>query len=168
MDDRCLHEEFLPFGAVISAKVMMENGCSRGAGFVSFSSPDEARKAIVEMNGRLLGSRQMYVSPAQSKEEHQGRDGERTDSTGLLNLAQIHTRLNRTSGHSASPSCLILVVLFVKNLDYSMDDRHLHEAFVPFGTVISAKVMMENSRSRGIGFVCYSSPDEATKAIRER
>ncbi|XP_053500626.1 uncharacterized protein LOC128620030 [Ictalurus furcatus] len=61
---------------------MMENGCPRGTGFVSFSSPGEARKAILEMNGRLLGSRPVFVTPAQSKEEH------------------VHTRLNTISSHS--------------------------------------------------------------------
>ncbi|XP_053479876.1 polyadenylate-binding protein 1-A-like isoform X2 [Ictalurus furcatus] len=76
VDDRRLQEEFLRFGTVISAKVLMENGFSRGTGTVSYSSPDEARKAILEMNGRLLGSRSVYVTPSQSKKEHGGRQRE--------------------------------------------------------------------------------------------
>ncbi|XP_046703348.1 polyadenylate-binding protein 1-A-like [Silurus meridionalis] len=45
---------------------MMENGRSKGFGYVTFSCPDEARVDIVEMNGRVLGSRTVYLSPSQT------------------------------------------------------------------------------------------------------
>ncbi|XP_046703809.1 uncharacterized protein LOC124384871 [Silurus meridionalis] len=46
--------------------VMMENRRSKGIGYVTFSSPDEARVDIMEMNGRVLGSRTVYLSPSQT------------------------------------------------------------------------------------------------------
>jgi polyadenylate-binding protein len=48
---------------------MSENGRSKGFGFVCFSAPDEATKAITEMNGSIFGSKPLYVALAQSHEE---------------------------------------------------------------------------------------------------
>ena len=42
------------------------------------------------------------------------------------------------------------VNLFVKNLDDSIDDERLREEFKAFGTITSAKVMIEEGRSKGV------------------
>lgn len=57
--------------------------------------------------------------------------------------------------------------LYVGNLAYSVRDESLHSAFVQFGTVTSAKVMMdrETGRSKGFGFVEMASDAEAQSAI---
>ena len=57
--------------------------------------------------------------------------------------------------------------LYVGNLAYSVRDESLQQAFGEFGTVTSAKVMMdrETGRSKGFGFVEFSSPAEATAAM---
>ena len=57
--------------------------------------------------------------------------------------------------------------LYVGNLAYSVRDDSLQQAFSQFGTVSSAKVMMdrETGRSKGFGFVEMGSDAEAQSAI---
>jgi len=57
--------------------------------------------------------------------------------------------------------------LYVGNLAYSVRDESLQEAFGQFGTVTSAKVMMDRDtgRSKGFGFVEMGSDPEAQAAI---
>jgi hypothetical protein len=57
--------------------------------------------------------------------------------------------------------------LYVGNLAYSVRDDSLQQAFSQFGTVTSAKVMMDRDtgRSKGFGFVEMGSDAEAQSAI---
>jgi RNA recognition motif-containing protein len=57
--------------------------------------------------------------------------------------------------------------LYVGNLPYSYRDSDMEQAFSQYGTVSSAKVMMERDtgRSKGFGFVEMSSEAEARAAI---
>jgi RNA recognition motif-containing protein len=57
--------------------------------------------------------------------------------------------------------------LYVGNLAYSVRDESLQESFSQFGTVTSAKVMMDRDtgRSKGFGFVEMGSDAEAQAAI---
>jgi hypothetical protein len=58
--------------------------------------------------------------------------------------------------------------LYVGNLPYSFRDSDMEQAFAQYGTVTSAKVMMERDtgRSKGFGFVEMGSPAEAQAAIQ--
>ncbi|TSC92820.1 MAG: hypothetical protein CEN89_450 [Candidatus Berkelbacteria bacterium Licking1014_7] len=57
--------------------------------------------------------------------------------------------------------------LFVGNLAFGITDEQLSEIFAEFGTVESAKIIMDkfSGRSKGFGFVEMSTPEEAQKAI---
>ena len=57
--------------------------------------------------------------------------------------------------------------IYVGNLSYSISNESLTEKFSNFGTVESAKVIMDRdtNRSKGFGFVEMSSDDEASEAI---
>lgn len=58
--------------------------------------------------------------------------------------------------------------LYVGNLPYSFRDSDLEQAFSQYGTIVSAKVMMERDtgRSKGFGFVEMGGPAEAQAAIQ--
>src|SRR5690349_10387362 len=56
--------------------------------------------------------------------------------------------------------------LFVGGIPYAMTDAELQDTFAPYGTVVSAKIMMDkfSGRSRGFAFVEMSSGEEAEAA----
>ncbi|XP_040978197.1 polyadenylate-binding protein 1-like isoform X2 [Aquila chrysaetos chrysaetos] len=151
MDDDRLQEIFSKFGKTLSVKVMMDNtGRSKGFGFVNFEKHEEAQKAVADMNGKEINGRIVYVGRAQKRLERQ--------SELKRKFEQIkQERVSRYQG----------VNLYVKNLDDGIDDERLRKEFSPYGTITSAKVMTEGGHSKGFGFVCFSSPEEATKAVTE-
>ncbi|XP_064484190.1 polyadenylate-binding protein 4-like [Ornithodoros turicata] len=152
LDDEKLVVIFEKYGKITSARVMTDDtGKNRGFGFVSFEDPECAEKAVDELNGKDVGGKVLYVGRAQKKAERQAELKRHFEQ-----LKQ--ERLNRYQG----------VNLYVKNLDDAIDDERLRKEFTPFGTITSAKVMTDaNGRSKGFGFVCFSSPEEATKAVTE-
>ena len=150
--DEKLKAIFDPYGEVVSAKVMTDDGGKpRGFGFVSFNEPEQAEKAVDDLNGKEQGGKPMYVGRAQKKAERQAELKRKFEQ-------MKQERLNRYQG----------VNLYVKNLDDQIDDERLRKEFSPFGAITSAKVMCDPSgRSKGFGFVCFSTPEEATKAVTE-
>ncbi|XP_007574344.1 polyadenylate-binding protein 4 [Poecilia formosa] len=151
MDDERLKELFEKYGKTLSVKVMADSsGKSRGFGFVSFEKHEDANKAVEEMNGTELNGKTVFVGRAQKKMERQAELKRKFEQ-----LKQ--ERISRYQG----------VNLYIKNLDDTIDDEKLRKEFSPFGSITSAKVMLEEGRSKGFGFVCFSSPEEATKAVTE-
>jgi hypothetical protein len=75
--DNDLEQAFGQFGAVTSAKVMMERdtGRSKGFGFVEMGSDAEAQAAINGMNGQPLGGRSIVVNEARPMEPRPPRSG---------------------------------------------------------------------------------------------
>jgi polyadenylate-binding protein len=74
VDDGKLREFFGEFGTITSARVMVDDqGNNKGFGFVCFSTPEEATRAVSEVNGRMLGSKPLYVGLAQSKADRKAQ-----------------------------------------------------------------------------------------------
>ncbi|XP_021094576.1 polyadenylate-binding protein 1-like isoform X2 [Heterocephalus glaber] len=151
MDEQGLQDLFFEFGKMLSVKVMRDNsGHSRGFGFVNFEKHEEAQKAVDHMNGKEVSGQQLYVGRAQKRGERQNELKRRFEQ-------MKQDRQTRYQG----------VNLYVKNLDDSISDEKLRTVFSPYGVITSAKVMTEGGHSKGFGFVCFSSPEEATKAVTE-
>uniref|UniRef100_A0A4W5N0I6 Poly(A) binding protein, cytoplasmic 4 (inducible form) n=1 Tax=Hucho hucho TaxID=62062 RepID=A0A4W5N0I6_9TELE len=151
MNDDKLKELFDQYGKTLSVRVMADpSGKSRGFGFVSYEKHEDANKACEEMNGQEFNGKTVFVGRAQKKMERQAELKRKFEM-----LKQ--ERISRYQG----------VNLYIKNLDDTIDDEKLRKEFTPFGSITSAKVMLEEGRSKGFGFVCFSNPEEATKAVTE-
>jgi len=74
-----LADLFGQVGQVVSATVITDrdSGRSKGFGFVEMSNDDEARKAIDQLNGTTLGSRQIIVNEAREKRDNSYGGGNR-------------------------------------------------------------------------------------------
>merc|ERR1712223_2104725 len=142
---------FEKYGKISSLKVMKgEDQKSKGFGFVSYDEAEHAEAACDDLNGKEIEGKPIYVGRAQKKAERQAELKKKFEALKM-------ERMTRYQG----------VNLYVKNLDDTVDDDRLRKEFAPFGTITSAKVMNEDGRSKGFGFVCFSSPEEATKAVTE-
>jgi len=147
-----LEVKFSEFGPITSCVVMSDDtGKSKGFGFVAFESHESADKAVEEMDGVEIEGNKITVCRAQKK-------AERAMELKSKFEAQKIERISRYQG----------VNLYIKNLEDGIDDERLRTEFSQYGTITSAKVMKDDKEnSKGFGFVCFSSPDEATKAVTE-
>lgn len=161
---------FAPFGEIISAVVQRvpsavnaENvdlskpssmGDSLGFGFVNFALHESAQSAVDALNGRITlpgASGPLYVGRAQKKIERAEELRRQFETMKLERHAKLHASN-----------------VYVKNLAETVDDERLRIEFSSFGTITSAKVMLdERGVSRGFGFVCFSAAEEAGRAITE-
>lgn len=130
------------------------SGRSRGFGFVTMSSVEEVERAVQKFNGYELDGRAIRVNsgPPPKREESSfggAREGGRFGGGGG---GRSFDNTNR---------------VYVGNLSWSVDNLALETLFREQGNVVEAKVVYdrESGRSRGFGFVTYSSADEVNSAI---
>ncbi|PWN28641.1 polyadenylate binding protein [Jaminaea rosea] len=140
------------YGKVTSAVLSVDDdGKGRGFGFANFEDHDEAQKAVDELHDLDFHGQKLFAARAQKKSE---REAELRRSYE----AAKNEKLSKFQG----------VNLYLKNIPEEFDDERLREEFAPFGSITSCKIMRTPSGvSRGFGFVCYSAPDEANKAVAE-
>ena len=69
VSEQNLTDAFSEYGTVNSANIIMDkhSGRSKGFGFVEMENQDEAKKAISELNGTTLGSREISVNEAKPR-----------------------------------------------------------------------------------------------------
>ncbi|KAL9332029.1 hypothetical protein ACSQ67_001639 [Phaseolus vulgaris] len=145
-----LKEKFSSFGKIVSLAIAKDHyGMTKGFGFVNYDNPDDAKKAMEETNGSQLGSKILYVARAQKKAER----------VQILHHQFEEKRKEQILKYKGSN-------VYVKNIDDNVSDEELSDHFSACGTITSAKVMQdEKGISKGFGFVCFSTPEEANKAV---
>ncbi|KAK4755255.1 hypothetical protein SAY87_009012 [Trapa incisa] len=148
--EEVLQEKFSGFGKITSLIIVKnENGTSRGFGFVNFDNPDDAKRAAEAMNGSQLGSKVIYVGRAQKRAE---RDE-------ILRCHFEDTRKESILKYKDSN-------VYIKNIGDDVSDDELKVHFSQCGIITSAKIMRDDKgNSKGFGFVCFSNPDEASRAV---
>ncbi|PWN35438.1 polyadenylate binding protein [Meira miltonrushii] len=143
---------FTKFGPITSCALSIdEDGKSRGFGFVNYENHDSAQNAVTDLHDIDFHGQKLFVARAQKKTE-------REEELRRSYEAAKNEKLSKFEG----------VNLYLKNIPEEFDDERLREEFAPYGTITSCKIMRAPSGiSRGFGFVCYSAPDEANKAVAE-
>ncbi|KAL2455601.1 Polyadenylate-binding protein 2 [Abeliophyllum distichum] len=147
-----LRKIFGEFGLLTSVVVMRnEDGKSKCFGFVNFENAEDAARSVESLNGKKFDNKEWYVGRAQKKSE-------RELELKLQFEQSVKEAVDKSQGSN----------LYVKNLDDSIGDDELKEVFSPFGSITSCKVMRDpKGISRGSGFVAFSSPEEASRALLE-
>ncbi|KAJ6822550.1 polyadenylate-binding protein 8-like [Iris pallida] len=147
-----LEEVFGQYGEISSAVVMREgDGKSKCFGFVNFVKPEDAARAVEELNGKKFDDKEWYVGKAQKKSEREVELKGKFDQT-VKEVADKFQGVN----------------LYLKNLDDTVGDDKLRELFSEFGTITSCKVIRDpNGISRGSGFVAFSTPEDAARALND-
>jgi polyadenylate-binding protein len=162
-DTEKVKELFEVYGAVSNVAIILDaDGKSKGPiGFVSYAEHESAVKALAELANKSFptGSEveaesfELYVNRAQKKGERHRENKTRFDT---LN----QEKLSKYQGMN----------LYVKNIGDTLTDDSFREAFAVFGTITSARIMRQTAEpkaSKGFGFICYSSPEEATAAVTD-
>ncbi|GFP92220.1 polyadenylate-binding protein 2 [Phtheirospermum japonicum] len=150
--DDDLKKTFGEYGPITSSVVMRDaDGKSRCFGFVNFDNADDAAKAVEALNGKKFEDKEWFVGKAQKKSERE---------------QELKSRFEQTTRETVDK--FQGVNLYVKNLDDTINDEKLKELFSEYGTITSCKVMRDPSGiSRGSGFVAFSTPEEASRALSE-
>ncbi|XP_044361901.1 31 kDa ribonucleoprotein, chloroplastic-like [Triticum aestivum] len=145
ISNRALALSFEHAGAVLSSKVIYnrETGQSRGFGFVTMSTVQEADRAVRIYHGYEVYGRRLIVRKAAPR-----------------GSTWVETP-RRRSCHRFG--------IFVCNLPWQVDDSWLEELFSEHGDVFDARVVYERRggtwRSRGFGFVTMATEEETYDAV---
>jgi len=145
---------FGKYGTITSAHLPIDDvkAQPRGFGFVNYNTYEEAKNVVETLHGyQISADKNLYVQRAMKKTEREKALREHFEK--IKQERQKHyTGIN----------------LYIKNLGDAYDDNRLRSEFVQFGNITSCKVMRDSKgKSKGFGFVCFTTPEEATKAVTE-
>lgn len=171
-DEDQLKTVFGEWGTITSSCVQTD-GRGRKFAFVNFETTEQAKKAVENLHSKDFRTDEEKEKNASEEEKEEAPDSQ---PIGILYAQRAQSKAERRielrdklgGQPSTSSGRTEGVNLYVKNLDETTDDDSLRELFSPFGTITSATAMKdERNRCKGFGFVCFGSPDEATKAVTE-
>jgi len=148
-EDR-LRKLFEKYGSVKNVRIMRNKaGISKGFAFVSFFTHNEAQKALSCLHEHVIeGTKdQLYVARAQRKPER-------------ISHAMVNHRANLQNNEKYR-TCNV----YVKNINDDVTEEDLRKLFSRCGIIRSLRIMKNNGVSRGFGFVCFKTKDQAQLAI---
>lgn len=167
------------FNSIKTVRVMTDpsTGISRCFGFVRFSNEEDRRNALVEMNGKWLGGRQIRVALASPK--HQNNNNNNHNNNGM-NISMNNMGMNMNNRNNNQPLDLMFnnhnnlnnqlrnnnedlnnTTVFVGGLANGLHEDTLLALFEPFGPIVNIKV----PPGKGCGFVKFNERKDAEKAI---
>jgi len=154
VDEKTVRQIFGQYGPITSAVIMTgADGKSKCFGFINFENPEDAAKAVAATNGQSIipNGKKIFSGKAQKKSKREAELKQKFEQLRLERVAK-YQGMN----------------LYIKNLDDDIDDEKLKGEFTSYGSITSCKIMRdEKGHSKGFGFVCFSSQDEATRALTE-
>ncbi|XP_031399915.1 oligouridylate-binding protein 1B-like isoform X1 [Punica granatum] len=164
--DAVLYACFSVYPSCSDARVMWDQktGRSRGFGFVSFRSQQDAQSAINDLTGKWLGSRQIRCNWA-TKGAGTNDDKQSSDSRSVVELTNGSSEDNKEATNSDAPeNNPLYTTVYVGNLAPEVSQLDLHRHFHALGAGSIEEVRVQ--RDKGFGFVRYSTHNEAALAIQ--
>ncbi|KAK4483702.1 hypothetical protein RD792_010904 [Penstemon davidsonii] len=164
--DATLFACFSVYPACSDARVMWDQktGRSRGFGFVSFRSQQDAQSAINDLNGKWLGSRQIRCNWA-TKGAGLGDEQQSSDSKIVVELTNGTSEDGQERSNEDAPeNNPQYTTVYVGNLAPEVTSVDLHRHFHALGVGLIEDVRIQ--RDKGFGFIRYSSHAEAARAIQ--
>mmetsp|Transcript_19616 Transcript_19616/g.27160 ORF Transcript_19616/g.27160 Transcript_19616/m.27160 type:complete len:240 (+) Transcript_19616:116-835(+) len=154
--DNALSEYFSTFGTVVKAEIMMDHhsGRSRGFGFVTFSSKEDANR-VIEASHELDG-RRIEPKLALPKGEASGRTESNRVSSGLGGVVPVQKSTKEVSNR-----------IFVARIPATVTDESFKQHFEAFGSVQDAYMPKDHYTGdhRSIGFITFTDPASVDKVL---
>ncbi|EYU25830.1 hypothetical protein ABFS82_10G079800 [Erythranthe guttata] len=165
--DATLFACFSVYPSCSDARVMWDQktGRSRGFGFVSFRSQQEAQCAINDVTGKWLGSRQIRCNWAAKGAAGLGDDQQSSDSKTVVELTNgISEEGQEKRNEDAPENNPQYTTVYVGNLAPEVSSVDLHRHFHALGVGVIEDVRIQ--RDKGFGFIRYNTHAEAARAIQ--
>ncbi|KRZ88785.1 Nucleolysin TIAR [Trichinella sp. T8] len=142
IDNKMLREAFAPYGEISDVKVIrdLQTLKSKGYGFVSYVSHDDAERAIEQMNGQWLGRRTIRTNWATRKP---GLPGQLTFDDVMAQSSPQNT------------------TVYVGSVAANTTDEDLRRIFARFGSILEVRVF----KQQGYAFVRFDNKESAAHAI---
>ncbi|OAY27021.1 oligouridylate-binding protein 1 [Manihot esculenta] len=163
--DATLYACFSVYRSCSDARVMWDQktGRSRGFGFVSFRSQQDAQSAINDLNGKWLGSRQIRCNWA-TKGASSNDDRQSSDAKSVVDLTNGTSEESQEKTDDVPENNIQYTTVYVGNLAPEVTSVDLHRVFHALGAGTIEDVRVQ--RDKGFGFVRYSAHAEAALAIK--
>jgi len=167
-----VNEEFGAFGNITSMS-LRQDAKGRLFAFVNYAEPEQAKSCVEALHLKDMRTpEEIEKAEADGNQEEAPADGH---PEGKLYVQRAQSKAERQaelrdkfSGTAREPSRRQGVNLYVKNLEENATEETLRTLFEPFGAITSvAAATDDQGKCKGFGFVCFASPDEATKAVTE-